>query len=332
MNKYKRIFLKAIVPLFMGSCLMLNQVQGQSFAPAPGFPGSTAIHKDSSVFVNWAIGAEINRGYLNIENPTLGMVSHGSAVDAIGHADGVEAVSLGDSGQIVVSFQAPIINGPGPDFAVFENGFLDNYMELAFVEASSDGVNYFRFEAISEIPTAIQLTNFSVSDCGYVYNLAGKYRANYGTPFDLEELNQLVGLDVNNVTHIKLIDVIGSIDPQFGSLDSENNIINDPYPTEFVSGGFDLDAVGVIHEGSAFTKPNMFKGTIDVYPNPSSGRFECYLTEYVDYTLSDSRGDYVMKGAAFENFEINISHLNIGIYYLKVFNQSRCETIKLVKI
>ena len=204
MNRYKRIFLKTIAFLFVGSCLLLNKAQGQSFAPAPGYSGSTAIHKDSSVFVNWAIGAEINRGYLNIENPALGMVSHGSAVDATGPADGVEVVSLGDSGQVVVSFQSPIINGAGPDFAVFENGFLDNYMELAFVEASSDGVNFFRFEAISEIPTAIQLTNFSVSDCGYIYNLAGKYRANYGTPFDLEELKQVLGLDVNNVTHIRL--------------------------------------------------------------------------------------------------------------------------------
>ena len=332
MNRHKLVILKAIVLLFVGSCLLLNKVQGQSFAPAPGYPGSTAIHKDSSVFVNWAIGAEIDRGYLNIQNTALGLVTHGSVVDATGPADGVEVISLGDSGQIVVSFQAPIINGPGPDFAVFENGFLDNYMELAFVEASSDGVNYFRFEAISEIPTAIQLTNFSVSDCGYIYNLAGKYRANYGTPFDLDEMNQLVGLDVNNITHIKLIDVIGSIDPQFGSLDSENNIINDPYPTEFVSGGFDLDAVGVIHEGSVFTELNIYKSTIDVFPNPSSGRFECYLTESVDYTLFDSRGDYILKGAAFENFEINISHLDIGIYYLELFNESRCETIKLVKI
>jgi hypothetical protein len=323
--------LKTIAFLFFSSYLFLN-VQGQSFAPPPGYPGSTAIHKDSSIIINWAIGAEITRGYLNIQNAALGMVSHGSVTDAIGPADGTEVVSLGDSGQIVVTFQAPIMNGPGPDFAVFENGFTDNYMELAFVEASSDGINYFRFEAVSEAPTAIQLTNFSVSDCGYIYNLAGKYRANYGTPFDLEEMNQVVGLDVNNVTHIKLIDVIGSIDPLIGSFDSQNNIINDPYPTEFVSGGFDLDAIGVINEGSVFTNPNKLESNIEVFPNPSNGRFECDVAEPLDYTLYDFRGKFIQSGEALENFSIDISHLDNGIYYLELYTENTRETVKLVKI
>ena len=73
MNRCKPVLLKTIAFLFIGSGFLSNTVQGQSFAPAPGYPGSTAIHKDSSVFVNWAIGAEINRGYLNIENPALGI-------------------------------------------------------------------------------------------------------------------------------------------------------------------------------------------------------------------------------------------------------------------
>ena len=34
-------------------------------------------------------------------------------------------------------------------------------MELAFVEVSSDGVNFFRFDAVSAAPTDVQLTNFS---------------------------------------------------------------------------------------------------------------------------------------------------------------------------
>ena len=33
----------------------------------------------------------------------------------------------------------------------------------------------------------------------------------------------------------------------YASYDSQGNIINDPFPTPFETGGFDLDAIGVIH-------------------------------------------------------------------------------------
>ena len=75
-------------------------------------------------------------------------------------------------------------------------------MEFAFVEVSSDGVNYYRFPATSEIPTATQSDNFTITDCGYVHNLAGKYRVNYGTPFDLADFSGILSLDVQNITHV----------------------------------------------------------------------------------------------------------------------------------
>jgi hypothetical protein len=46
---------------------------------------------------------------------------------------------------------------------------------------------------------------------------------------------------------VRIIDVVGSIDPAFGTRDSLGNLINEPFPTPFSSSGFDLDAVGVIH-------------------------------------------------------------------------------------
>lgn len=39
------------------------------YAPAAGLPGSTTIHKDSSVFVAWATGCEVARGPINILDP-----------------------------------------------------------------------------------------------------------------------------------------------------------------------------------------------------------------------------------------------------------------------
>jgi hypothetical protein len=161
----------------------------QSYAPAPGNAGSTAIHKDSSIIVNWATGIDLRRGYLDISVPSMGDVSYGVASDALGPADGSTVVSLGDSGVATLTFDVPIINGTGPDFAIFENGFTDDYMEFAFVEVSSDGVTFVRFPSHSEVQSVSQIDNFSFSDCRMVHNLAGKYRTMYGTPFDLEEIS-----------------------------------------------------------------------------------------------------------------------------------------------
>lgn len=243
----------------------------QSFAPAAGQPGSTAIAKDSSIIVSWATGVTVQRGYLDIANPTQGFASYGTDEDALYEAEGdaTSVVSLGDSGVAILTFDAPLMNGSGPDFAVFENGFADDFLELAFVEVSSDGNNFVRFPAISETPVVTQIGPFEFSDCRYVHNLAGKYRAGFGTPFDLEDLVDSVGIDLNHITHVKIIDAVGSVHPSFGSYDSEGTIINDLYPTDFPSGGFDLDAVAVINEAPPLKlDDNFFRYSI--YPNPTN--------------------------------------------------------------
>ncbi len=66
-------------------------------------------------------------------------------------------------------------------------------------------------------------------------------------PFDLQEIADAPGLDVNNVNYVRVIDVVGTIDSQYATHDSKGNIVNDPWPTPFASCGFDLDAVGVIN-------------------------------------------------------------------------------------
>ena len=283
---------------------------GQSFAPEPGVVGSTAMHRDSSSFIFWASDAVITRGPLDIQNVSLGDASYGVNEDVGGFPDGVGVVSLGDAGEALVTFPAVISNGPGPDFAVFENGFIDHYMEFAFVEVSSDGIQFFRFDAISEIPTDTQLTNFSTSDCRYVNNLAGKYRANYGTPFDLDELQGTPGLDVNSITHIKLIDVVGSIDPAYGSYDSQGSIINDPYPTPFESCGFDLDAIGVIHSTSAGVEEKLL--SMNCYPNPVVDVL--HLPEEIDSGQLCNANGLVVQ--VIEGKTIDVSSLCSGVYFV----------------
>jgi hypothetical protein len=116
-----------------------------------------------------------------------------------------------------------------------------------------------------------QIDGFGSLDATKIHNLAGKYRQGYGTPFDLEDLIDSTDIDLNNITHVRIIDVVGSINPAYGTTDSQGNFINDLFPTPFFSGGFDLDAVGVIHEQNEVGLSAQDELVIAVYPNPSSG-------------------------------------------------------------
>lgn len=66
----------------------------------------------------------------------------------------------------------------------------------------------------------------------------------------MQELTGIPQLNINSITHVKIIDVVGSINPTYGTHDKNNNIINDPWPTPFNSSGFDLDAIGVINQSA----------------------------------------------------------------------------------
>jgi len=134
----KYLFIFTLVSGFNFS-LDHSYAQG-SFAPAAGINGTTAIHKDSSVFSAWATSCTVSRGYLDISDTSIGVTSTGTELDALGIADGT-VISLGDNGSATVTFNQPILNGSGPDFAVFENGFNDDFLELAFVEVSEDGID-----------------------------------------------------------------------------------------------------------------------------------------------------------------------------------------------
>ncbi|HEX5176641.1 MAG TPA: H-X9-DG-CTERM domain-containing protein [Chthoniobacteraceae bacterium] len=228
-----------------------------SFDPAAGQPGSLAIARDDSRIIGWATGVnELHRGLQAVDDPDLGGVTWGDAEFALGPADAqidsFPVVSLGDAGWIDLAFANPITNGAGADFAVFENGITDTFLELAFVEVSSDGVEYVRFPAISLTPTNAQIDGFGALEATNLYNLAGKYRRGFGTPFDLDDLVSMApSLDVSRITHVRVRDVVGAIDPRFATFDAAAplaHIVNDPWPTPYETGGFDLDAIAVLHQ------------------------------------------------------------------------------------
>ena len=170
-----------------------------------------------------------------------------------------DIVSLGRGGEIILDFETPIVDGDGADFAIFENSFSDTFLELAYVEVSDgslalDGSGeqiFLRFDNFSLTDSAVNA--FGTLDPTDIHGLAGKYRGEFGTPFDLSDLADQISdiqnyipsfsFDLNNITQIKIVDVVGD----GTNYDTLGNPIYDPYATTG-STGFDLEAVGVINQ------------------------------------------------------------------------------------
>lgn len=313
---------------FLIETLMLFAVCGAATAQFDGAVGTTgckAIQYNDSRIVNWATSCTVYRGFLNIaSNRTL--ASFGSDTVAIGPISASDAtntmaaVSLGDSGVAVLTFETPIADDEGPDFAVYENGFGDGFLELAFVEVSSDGQRYVRFPATSNTPTSSQVGSFADNmDPTLINNLAGKYRIGWGTPFDLNELRDSAGLDINNITHVRLVDCIGTIDPQYCTYDAHGNIVNDPYPTAFNSGGYDLTGMAVLNQRSAsITVADL--SNVKVFPNPCRDFVQLSgMPIGEEYRIYDLCGKTVATGICQSNsFCINTQALQQGVYVLKI--------------
>ncbi len=298
------------------SCVIFSQ-----YSPPAGYVGTTAIHKDSSIFIDWAVSCFLERGYQDIANPSLGLTSVGNEISATGKPFENGVVSLGDGGRITCVFNFPIQNGPGPDFAVFENAFSDSFLELAFVEVSSNGKDFVRFPAYSNTDTSIQIGTFDTLDAQKIHNLAGKYRSGFGTPFDLEDVKDSANINIQYITHVRIVDVIGSLNESIASVDAQGFNINDPYPTPFPSGGFDLDAIGIIH-----AKTNIYTNTEYeipiVYPNPAhAGKRLNIASKYLlqEVQIYNPQGNIVYENTGFTESFIDLpNHLQAGIYLLYV--------------
>lgn len=238
------------------------------FAPAAGQAGSTAVAKDDPVIVAWATG------FTDLIYGAAVSSQWQAPVKALGPAvgDSFDVVSLGRGGEMTLTFTQAIRDGNGPDFAVFENGFSDTFLELAWVEVSTDGIHFIRFPNFSytEGPAG------SVEPT-YIHGLAGKYRQGYGTPFDLQQLQlayeavlndtdsfapdyrqslleNFPEVDLEEIRFVRILDVVGD----GNHLDAQGFSIYDPYQTTG-SAGFDLDAIAVIHQ----VEPTGIPQTID---------------------------------------------------------------------
>ena len=316
--------------IFLGVAAVITfYTQAQTYPPQAGESGSTAIYKDDPLFVAWATGITVTRGYKDISNPGLGYVTAGEPEYALGPPTG-EVVSLGDRGVAILTFDLPVKNGPGFDFAVFENG-SSGYLELATVEISSDGIHYFKFSTHSLTQTLVQIGSFGTPAAENLDNIAGKYIGTYGTPFDISKAPNHPLLDKNSIKYIKITDVVGSINPQYGTPDNFGNMINDSFPTPFDAGGFDLQAVGVIHQATASVNA-LDEEPVIIYPNPF--RDFLYIRNesgaLLEVTVYDIYGKlWIHQERAIS--EIRTSVLPPGVYLLELKKESEKIIQKVIK-
>ncbi|MCX6250708.1 MAG: T9SS type A sorting domain-containing protein [Bacteroidetes bacterium] len=326
-------FLLSVIIIFSFNCVF-----GQ-YPPPAGQPGTTAMYKDSSSFISWAKYCKVQRGYVKISDTTFlyngtNKATYGDEYWGVGRAND-SVVSLGDAGCATLSFDPPIINGDGFDFAVFENGLSDTFLELAFVEVSSDGVRYVRFPSVSLTQTNTQVGTFGTLDATKINNLAGKYRDLYGTPFNLDDIKDSSGINLNHITQMRIIDVVGCIQPPYATYDSQGHIVNDLWPTPFWNCGFDLDAVGVIHSGIAAIEDHHPDSFINIYPNPvkSQVKLSVKKPQMVSTIITDVIGRVIISRTELLNsVMLDFSFFPNGIYFAHFsFSDGTIESKKIIK-
>lgn len=163
----------------------------------------------------------------------------------------LDVLTLGEAGDVTLGFDVTITNGPGADLTVFENGFAIGggptvFSEILYVEVSTDGVNFARFEP--------RYTG-SGTAMGSLAGLAGGMPvvANVGTnlvsPFDPVvsggESFDLIDLIGNPLVTAGLVDLaaihfVRLVDVAPGDVDVNGT----PLPG---NGGSDVDAVTVLN-------------------------------------------------------------------------------------
>ena len=256
-NKY---FIMASILLILSSGTSLAGIYSApandptNLYDAPIYKTDAAILAWADTVVDYSPAPGVSATY---QNPETGYGSLGDLT--------TEQIAEGVlPGSITVGFETGIGNGAGADFAVFENGFAYGspnglFMELAYVEVSTNGTDFARFNSISTNTEPVAGSGgFSGWDTTNVYNLAGKNQSGWGTVFDLEELVSdplvLCGLlDLNDIQYVRLVDIPGTGD----YLDSLGNPILDAHPTTG-SGGFDFrltEGVAVLNAASPVPVP-----------------------------------------------------------------------------
>ena len=161
-----------------------------------------------------------------------------------------------------------------------------------------------------------------------LHNFASKYEALYGTPFDLDEVEDNALLNKSRITHVRLIDVVGCIDPEYATYDSEGHIVNDPWPTPFASSGFDLDAIGVIHDLEHNSVTERPEESDMLYPNPVKDLLNVQAENLQWVEVFNLMGQQVLTTTT---NVVDLGLLDEGIYFVRISCSEGVVSKRIVK-
>lgn len=219
-----------------------------------------------------------------------------------------EILSLGLGGEIIVSFKNYLVyDGPGADFIIFENAFINPinnkvFAEPAIVSVSIDGKNYIQFPYNIETLDGCAGTKPTNGNADpFDPDVSG------GNAFDLSEIG------LSYIKYIKIKDVTDSI------IINPNHQFYDP-----TLSGFDLDAI---------TSRHLVDDNLNSIKNEEIGNFN-NLTKFKNGTkfiIYNYMGISVLATNNYKTFIENLINLPNQLYIIKIELYNKNYSIKFKK-
>lgn len=225
--------------------------------------------------------------------------------------------SIGVGGEIVVGFKnGEIIDGEGIDFKIFENAFLmydENriFAEPAKIAVSQDGINFieFPYDSITLAGCAGKTPTIGNAD---PFDAQGG-----GDGFDLAQIG------LSSAKYIKITDI---------SLVVTHDKSHKYYSADFLISGFDLDAAAAVNFkfDSSYTDLTsnseynvlISKSNMQIVPRNN------FIYNIKIFNLSGKQLNSLNDLNGTSN--IDISHLNTGMYIVSIEGKHGLETKKII--
>ncbi|GBE30758.1 MAG TPA: T9SS type A sorting domain-containing protein [Bacteroidetes bacterium] len=262
---------------------------------------------DQVIEVSYGPGAGFGQDYFP-EN-VLGPPDTSASVNAPSQSP-EQLLALGSGGYITLLFDGDgIVNGPGPDFTVFENAFTVNggsfvFRETAFVAVSEDGVSWHEFPWDG-------ITFSGLAGVSPTNGQADPTDPNHsgGDSFDLENL----GLEV----------------ARFVRLTDTDDLVADGGPS------FDLDAVVALHSNQQPQRPALSASELQAWPNPFNTVIAIQVSpDARQIQIFDCLGRLVDELSVNQGSPVvwNAPNLSSGVFFARVTCPEFSQTLRLVKV
>jgi len=230
-------------------------------------------------------------------------------------SDPSQILSIGMGGEIIVGFKnLEIVDGPGPDFTVFENAFLNPVTKRIFAEpakiaVSDDGIHFVEFP----------FDSLTLKGCAGVTPTYGNMnplnpKESGGDKFDLSDIG------LSKISYIKITDICQMI------LDNPKHPYYDPIIT-----GFDLDAVFGLHLQIRYYESSVSSDNFannGYFENKSEIRLSPLRNAKI--TVYNNLGSVVFSENSSDEIRINKTGFPKGLYILVVESGTDVITKKLL--